>query len=519
MQPRFRPFGRPALAGRARWLAAPMFAAPMLLGACDDRALPVQPADEPAAAALVAPPTVRTPGGDLVTGDAAEFAQALAEIGPEGKVLIWVKETGTPRPSAEFMIDLPGSAAETIALPADAPGAARRSGLGPASVRGASMQAVVRALTQAGVEDPGSMDALPVISARLPERVRLAALQVLLRHPNVDYVSAVRVEPVQFHGAPLGLNNPGVRHTMHQVLDAWDITRGSGAKIGVIDSGLARVGTTGAFHEDALFTSTTFGSYGVVAMGFVDDECGSTSANIGSCIPYDDHGHGSKIVGIVGANDNDVGGVGIAPYATTYSMKVAWNTYIRGHCADEFWTDYVYCIETDDYLRAINYAAAQRFQVLNISFSTNSNSDDYRALSTAYHTYGVFIVASTGNTVGGSAQYPAAYDVVMGAGGVDAAGNSLYSTAARDVAGYSTGWTLNPTCYKSSYCNAGSPGLYGGFEGTSIAAANVAGVVGLVRAAHPTETPAQIWERIVATAEGPNRVVKALAAINWQRPV
>ncbi len=519
MQSIFRLFGRPALTGRARWLAAPLAAVPLLLGACDDRPLPLQPAHEHVAVAGVAPSTVRTPGGDLVTGDAAVFARALAEIGQDGEVLVWLKEAGTPGPSPEFLINLPGSGVETIALPAEAPGAKRRNTLGAASVRGASVQAVVQALGQAGVE-ARPMQALPVMSVQLPEPVRLAALQVLLRHPSVDYVSASRARQVELNGLPTGLNMEDTRHTVHDVLNAWDITRGSGVKIGIMDSGLARVAATGNFHEDALFTSSPYGSHGVVALGFVDDECGSTAANNGSCIPYDDRGHGSALVGLAGANDNDVGSVGIAPYATTYSMKAIWNTYIRGYCGSYPWDESYDCLEGDDFLRTVDYAARNRFHVLSMSFwMKNTTSDDYRALSTAYHTYGVFLVSATGNTVGGAAQYPAAYDVVMGVGGVDAAGNNMYSTAARDVSGYYIGRTLSPTCYKSSYCDAGSPGLYGSFTGSSVATATVAGVVGLVRAAHPTETPAQIWQRITATAEGPNAVVKALAAINWQRPL
>ncbi|HEU4556790.1 MAG TPA: S8 family serine peptidase [Longimicrobium sp.] len=520
MQSRFRPFGRPAVAGRARWLAAPMVAVSLLLGACDDQSLPLQPADAPAAAAGVASSTVRTPAGDLLTGDATIFAEALKEIGPDGEVLVWLKEAGTPGPSPEFLIELPGSGAETIALPAEAPGAKRRNTLGAASVRGASVQAVLRALGEAGVQSANPMQALPVIAVQLREPVRLAALQVLLRHPNVDYVSAVRARPAEPTGLPTGLNLEDTRHGFHDVLSAWDVTRGSGVKIGIIDSGVARVAATGNFHEDALFTTTTFGNYGVVAMGFVDDECGSTPASTGSCIPYDDDGHGSLTTGLVGANDNDVGSVGIAPYAITYSMKAVWNTYIRGHCGPYPWDESTYCVEMDDYVRAIDYAARNRFHVLVVPFSfSNSSSDEYRALSTAYNTYGVFLVAGTGNTVGGAVRYPANYDVVMGVGAVDAAGNNVYNTAARDVSGYYMGKTLKPTCFKSAYCDAGSPGQYGSFVGTSVASATVAGVVGLVRAAHPTETPAQIWQRITATAEGPNRVVKAMAAINWQRPL
>jgi hypothetical protein len=51
-----------------------------------------------AAQASVTPSTVRTEKGDLVTGDAAAFAEALEQIGLDGEVMVWIKETGTPRP-------------------------------------------------------------------------------------------------------------------------------------------------------------------------------------------------------------------------------------------------------------------------------------------------------------------------------------------------------------------------------------------------------------------------------------
>jgi hypothetical protein len=317
----------PSASARARRLAfAPLAALPLLLAGCDDRPLPVEPGDDPALSASVAPATVRTGKGDLVTGDAAAFAQALQEIGPDGEVLVWIKETSTPRPSAEFLLNLPGSAPETIALAAEAPGARRRNTLGPASVRGASVEAVVRALGQAGAPDVRRMEVLPVFVVKLPEPVRHAALQVLLRHPNVDYVSAVRARPVRLHAAPVGANPIDTKHTVHRIPQAWDLTRGSGATIGILDSGLARSAYTGAFHDDGQY----LGSYGILARGFIDDHCGS--ANSGACTPYDDHGHGTAMVGLAGANDNGSGYVGMAPFATTYSMKIAWNTHVTGHC-------------------------------------------------------------------------------------------------------------------------------------------------------------------------------------------
>ncbi|HEX7243123.1 MAG TPA: hypothetical protein VF263_22760, partial [Longimicrobiaceae bacterium] len=198
--PRFR--GQyPRRLGPASLLALPLF-----LGGCMDRPLPVQPAEDPTASASVNPTTLRTTKGDLITGDADVFANALKEIGPGGEVLIWIKESGTPRPSAQFLLDLPSSGKETVALATEHPGARRRSHIGPPSVRGAAVEAVVRALTEAGAPTPRRMEVLPVIEARLPDGARIAALRALLRHPNVDYVSAVRATPVEFLAAPVGTN-------------------------------------------------------------------------------------------------------------------------------------------------------------------------------------------------------------------------------------------------------------------------------------------------------------------------
>jgi hypothetical protein len=470
--------------------------------------------DGGALSASVTASTVRTAKGDLVTGDVEAFAEALEQIAPDGEVMVWIKETGTPRPSVEFLLSLPGSAAETIALQTEAPGAKRRNTLGPSSVRSASIEAVIRALSGAGAPAPQRMEVLPVFMVKLPETVRHAALQVLLRHPNVDYVSAVRNNPVELLASPVGANPIDTKHTLHKIPQVWDLTRGSGAVIGILDSGLARSVYTGAFHDDGQYT----GSYGILARGFIDDLCGS--ANSGSCAPYDDHGHGTAMVGLAGENDNGIGYVGMAPYATTYSMKIAWNTRVQGHCGFGPTDESQYCLENDDFTRAVDYAAARRFSVLSMSFGSDFNSDVYRALATARNSYGVFLVAATGNTVGAAAIEPASFDVVMGVAGVDAAGNNVYSTAARDVSGYAGGATMGATCYYSNYyCDAGTPSQYTETGGTSAATANIAGIVALIRSYHPYESVSQIWERLVNTAEGPNRIVNAYAAITYTRPL
>lgn len=496
----------------------------LALGTVSVAALAQETRGGAASSASATASTLRTTKGDLITGDAEVFAAALEEIGPDGEVLIWIKESGMPRPSAEFLLGLPGSASETVALATEHPGVQRRRHIGPPSVRGAAVDAVVRALAEAGAPSPNRMDALPVVVAKLPGNARIAALRALLRHPNVDYVSAVRARPVDFLGAPAGTNPIDTKHTLHSVPQAWDLTRGSGAKVGILDTGLARSAATGGYHDDGLYFST----HGILPLGFVDDDCGSTTtANNGGCIAWDDgwrssdgsYPHGSAMAGLVGQNDNNIGYVGIAPQATTYSMKVRWNTYIHGHCGNDYFGNNSLCMEDDDLIRAINYAASRRLHVLSMSFSGDYGSDVYRALATARNSYGVFLVAATGNVVGDSPKEPASYDVVMGVAGVDAAGNNMYSTAARDVSGFAGGATLSAYCYRETYCDAGSPGRLGSTGGTSAATAIVAGIVGLVRSYHPNESVSQIWERLVNTAEGPNRVVNAYAAITYTRPL
>jgi hypothetical protein len=502
-----------------RLAAAPLAA--LALGACTDGPLPMEPS-APAASVSVAPATLRTPKGDVITGDAAVFAQSLKEIGGNGEIIVWLKEPGTARPSAEFLASLPGSAREAIALTTEAPGVQRRNTLGPSSVRGASAEAVVRVLANAGGLELKQMAALPALTGRLPENVRTAAVQLLLRHPNVDYVSASIPGYVKLNAGPLGTNPIDGKHTVHRVPEVWDLTRGSGAKVGILDSGFAREVYSGAFHDDGRY----FGSYGILPLGFVDDGCSSSTANQGNCTPYDDqwssngnYAHGTAIAGVVGQNDNNHGYVGIAPQATTYSMKLAWNTHIHGHCGDNPFNDSAYCIESDDFVRAVDYAAARRFHVLSMSFGGDQSSDVYRALATARNTYGVFLVAATGNTPGAGPIEPASFDVVWGIAGGDAAGNNLYSTAARDVSAFTDVASLAAICYKNYYCDAGSPGRQGGVGGTSAATAVVAGIVGLIRSYHPSETVAQIQERLLNTATGPNKVVDAYAAITYQRPL
>ena len=42
----------------------------------------------------------------------------------------------------------------------------------------------------------------------------------------------------------------------------------------------------------------------------------------GAAQPFDDHGHGTHVAGIIGARANGVGTIGVAPESTVYAVKV-----------------------------------------------------------------------------------------------------------------------------------------------------------------------------------------------------
>jgi hypothetical protein len=221
----------------------------VLLAGCQDQPLPLAPAADEAARP-VAPLMVRTARGDVVTNQAEAFDRELAQAGEGAKVLVWLKERETPPPAPEFLLGLPGRGGKTIALSTDPAGAPWRRNLGPSSVRRSSVDAVIHALVKVGGVEIRRMDVLPLVVARLPATNRLQALRLLLANPNVDYVSIARVHRVQLSAAPLGSNPTDAKHTFHHVPEAWDFTRGSGVKIGVLDSGFAYSFATGLFHDD-----------------------------------------------------------------------------------------------------------------------------------------------------------------------------------------------------------------------------------------------------------------------------
>ncbi len=272
---------------------------------------------------------------------------------------------------------------------------------------------------------------IPALAARIPE----AALVELRAHPLVAYVeedttvTRIEDEHPSKRKTPTAAflraastdeeyeNAWGVRHMGAEFAHIQGIT-GQGIKIAVIDSGLDYN------HEE--LDGNYAGGY-----DFVHDDPD----------PMDDtyNSHGTNVAGIIAAEKNGIGVVGVAPEASLYALKVL--TSIGTGL-------------TSSTVAAIEWAVDNDMDIINISIQGEHRESLQQACDAAYDA-GLLIVAAAGNTNGDPVSYPAAYDSVVAVTSTDendtlpdfvpqgpevelaAPGNKIYSTA-RVFRGYTT---------------------------------------------------------------------------------
>ncbi|MEO7147584.1 MAG: S8 family serine peptidase [Terrimesophilobacter sp.] len=258
------------------------------------------------------------------------------------------------------------------------------------------------------------------------------------------------------------------------ITKAWQTTKGAGVTVAVIDTGVD------GSHAD--LTGTVVGGTDVSGVGSANGQepVGEDSAHgtlVGSLIAG--HGHGV-----------DSGVIGSAPEAKLLSISVGFGVGTRGSDAQ--------------IADAVRWAVDSGADVINMSLTRNSlewpQSWDDAFLYAFDHD--VVVVAAAGNRGSGTTEVgaPATIPGVLVVGGVDRNGKASFDASSQGI-------TISVSAPSEDLVGAAPGGTYFAWAGTSGATPIVAGIVALVRAAHPKLDAGNVINRLTATAKSPGVAV------------
>jgi len=167
----------------------------------------------------------------------------------------------------------------------------------------------------------------------------------------------------------------------------WPVARGENINVAIIDTGID------VAHPDLI--ANYAGGYNTYTLGDV---------------PLDDKGHGTHVAGIIGAVDNNIGVIGVAPHARIWSVKVLDN---KGFGDNE------HIAAGIDWVIAKKRAIAGNW-IISMSLGGDQQSDIEEAAVKRASAEGILLVAAAGNRSWPYSDFPAAYPQVMAVSAIDA---------------------------------------------------------------------------------------------------
>lgn len=293
-----------------------------------------------------------------------------------------------------------------------------------------------------------------------------------------------------------GLYNDGTFSLSPATIDAdidmelgWDIEQGDQSIIvAVLDSGikLEHPEFSGRIWTN---TNETLNGIDDDNNGYIDDINGWDFANNDND-PTDDHGHGTNVTGIIGANSNNNLGYSGVDWNCKLMIGKILNENNTGYYS--WWTDAIY------------YAVDNGANVINMSVGGSGFSNSMKdAIDYAYDN-GVIVVACMMNENNNTTFYPAGYQNTIAVG----------ATNPNDERSAPFFWSATSGSNYGNHIDVVAPGnyIYGlnhqsntnynsYWGGTSQATPLVAGLSSLLLAQDPDQTPDDIRSIIRNTAE------------------
>ncbi|WP_010676957.1 S8 family serine peptidase [Bacillus timonensis] len=188
---------------------------------------------------------------------------------------------------------------------------------------------------------------------------------------------------------------------------------------------------------------------------------------------HDDEGHGTHVAGIIGAQNNSIGSIGIAYNSSLFAVKVL----------DSNGDGYL-----SDIIEGIDWAISNKMDIINLSLGSDTHSPALKTAVDKAYQQNILVVASAGNsgafetidTIG----YPAKYDSTIAVGAVGP--NLQYANFS------SSGPSLEVVAPGVNIISTYAGNTYAKLSGTSMAAPYVSGNLALLKQAHPDMSPQQL---------------------------